>query len=350
MKRLIIAITIILGFLNINSTGFAESGNLLGAGATFPYPLYAKMFDAYYRMSGVKVNYQAIGSGGGIRQIKNRTVDFGASDAFLSDREMREFSFPVVHIPTCAGAVVVTYNLPGITRIKLTPQVISSIFLGKIKKWNNPRIAKVNPGVNLPNINIIVVHRSDGSGTTFIFSSYLSKISSEWKNKVGEGKSLSWPAGLGAKGNPGVAGLVKQLPGAIGYVELVYTFQNKMPAAMIENKAGNFIEPTLKTVSLAADTTLPDDMRVSLVNTSADYGYPISGFTWIIVYKDLKNEGISYDKAKNVVKLLWWMIHQGQEYCKPLHYAPLSDKARAKAEKIIESIRYNGEALLSNDR
>lgn len=351
MKRLITVILLALGIL-ISGVGDSPAAEkeLLGAGATFPYPLYSKMFDVYHKISGVKVNYQAIGSGGGVRQIKNKTVDFGASDAFLNDKTMREFPAQVLHVPSCAGAVVVTYNLPGNPVLKITPGVISGIFLGKIKKWDDPRIAELNPDTNLPDIGIIVVHRSDGSGTTFIFSDYLTKVSLEWKSNVGCGKSLNWPVGLGAKGNPGVAGLVKQIPGSIGYVELIYSVQNNMPAAKIRNKAGNFIEPSLETVSLAANTELPDDMRVSLTDTDSSYGYPISGFTWIIVYKNLKDGGLTYGKAQDLVKLLWWIVHQGQRYAEPLHYAPLSDKARKKAERIIKSITYKGEYLFNEQR
>ncbi len=347
MKKLFI---IFLSFwvltLTFSGSYAQEAKELLGAGATFPYPLYSKMFDVYYKVTGIKVNYQAIGSGGGIRQIRNKTVDFGASDAFLSNEEMNKFSAPVVHIPVCAGAVVITYNLPGNPKIRLTPDIISAIFLGKIKKWNDSRIAVVNPAISLPDLNIVVVHRSDGSGTTFIFSDYLNKVSKEWKEKVGRGKSLNWPVGLGAKGNPGVAGLVKQIPGAIGYVELVYTFQNNMPAAEIRNKTGHFIKPVLEAVSLAANIPLPDDMRTALTDTSADYGYPISGFTWLIVYKDLKDGGLSYNKARALAKLLWWITHSAQKYCEPLHYAPLSEKAKEKAEKIIKSIQYKEKTLL----
>lgn len=340
----------LLGFLMLIGTSLtANAGkvNLLGAGATFPYPLYSKMFNVYHKKYGIKINYQAIGSGGGIRQIKAKTVDFGASDAFLSDEEMKTFASPVVHIPTCAGAVVITYNLPGNPKLRLTPDVLSDIYLGKIKKWNNKRIAKLNPNIRFPNENIIVVHRSDGSGTTFIFSSYLNKVSSEWSKKVGYGKSLDWPVGLGGKGNPGVAGLVRQLPGSLGYVELIYALQNSMPYAKLQNKSGRFINPSIKTVTLAADTHLPDDMRVSLTDSSAKFGYPISGFTYIIEYKNLADGGLTYKKAKEVAHLLWWMTHQGQKYAKPLDYAPLSKKAQKKAERIIESMNYNGKKLIN---
>ncbi len=323
-----------------------DSIELTGAGATFPYPLYSKMFAEYYKLYGVKVNYQAIGSGGGIRQIMAKVVDFGASDAYVDDAMLSKFSLPILHIPITAGAVVITYNLPGNPKLRLTPQLIADIFLGKITKWNDKRIAQINPGIKLPSMNIVVVHRSDGSGTTFIFSDYLSKVSDEWRKKVGRGKSLNWPIGLGAKGNPGVAGLVKQMPGAIGYVELVYAESNKMSYADIQNQSKKFIHPSIDSVTAAADTNLPDDIRVSLTNTCAEDGYPISGFTWILVYEDLGKMGMTQKKAQALVDLLWWMIHDGQKYAKPLYYAPLSENARSKAERIIKKIKYNGKPIM----
>ena len=263
----------------------AEAKELLGAGATFPYPLYSKMFDSYHKAYKVKINYQAIGSGGGIRQLINKTVDFGGTDAFMSDEKLKELP-SIIHIPTCLGAVSVTYNIPGDLALKFTPELISDIFLGKITHWNDPRIQEINSGVKLPDIKIVVVHRSDGSGTTFIFTDYLSKISGEWKEKVGRGKSVNWPIGLGAKGNPGVAGLVKQLPGSVGYVELIYALQNNMPVGTVKNKQDVFVAPSLEATSLAANVAIPDDTRVSLTDTDAQQGYPISGFTWIIVFKE----------------------------------------------------------------
>ena len=333
-------------FLGLSVSGFAADMELIGAGATFPYPLYSKMFDVYHKEHGVKINYQAIGSGGGIRQLTNKTVDFGGSDAIMSAKNLADAGQPVLHIPTCAGAVVVTYNLPGAPTLKFTGDVIADIFLGKIKKWNDRRIQGINQGAELPAMSITVVHRSDGSGTTNIFSNYLSKVSSEWKGKVGAGPSLNWPVGLGGKGNPGVAGLVKQTPGTFGYVELIYALSNKMPFGTIKNKKGNFIKPTLDSTSLAADTVLPDDMKVDLTNTDAAQGYPIAGFTWILVYKEQNYADKPEAKAKAVVNLLWWMTHQGQQYAEPLHYAPLSKAAVGKAEKLIRSITYKEKPIL----
>ena len=338
--------TILLISFVFCGTGLAKDMELIGAGATFPYPLYSKLFDVYNKEYGVKVNYQAIGSGGGIRQLINKTVDFGGSDAMMSDKELSEASAPVLHIPTCAGAVVATYNLSGNPQLRFTPDVIADIFLGKISKWNDRRISEINPGIKLPDMNVTVVHRSDGSGTTFIFSDYLSKVSREWKEMVGAGTSLNWPSGLGGKGNPGVAGLVQQTPGSIGYVELIYALQNKMSYGMVKNKNGNFVTATLASTSKTTDTNLPDDMKVSLTDTDAPEGYPISGFTWILVYKDQNYGDRTEEKAKEVVKLLWWMTHEGQKYTEPLEYAPLSKKAVEKAEKLIKSISYKSSVVM----
>jgi phosphate transport system substrate-binding protein len=307
------------------------------------------MFDVYYKTYGIKVNYQSIGSGGGVRQLMEKTVDFGASDAFLSDEELKKFPNPVVHVPITVGAVVIAYNLPGNPELRLTPSVLVDIFMGKIKKWNDRRIKELNPDVDLPGLEIIVVYRSDGSGTTFIFTDYLCKISDEWKKKIGKGKSVKWLTGIGAKGNEGVSAFIKQTPGAIGYIELAYALQNNIPFVLLKNKAGRFVKPSVKSVSLAADIELPNDMRISLTNTSAEEGYPISGFTWIIVYRNLYHGKLSYKKAKELVKLLWWMIHDGQKYCEKLHYAPLSEKAVKKAEKIIRSIVYKGTPILKQN-
>ena len=348
MKKLLIisAVSVTVLFYFAGLPTYASEKELLGAGATFPFPLYSKMFDTYYQTNKVKINYQAIGSGGGIQQLISKTVDFGGTDAFMNARELKKAELPILHIPTCLGAVVVTYNLPDKPKLKFTPDVIADIFLGKITKWSDPRITAVNPEVKLPDMGIVVVHRSDGSGTTFIFSDYLNKVSKEWAFKVGADKSLNWPAGLGAKGNPGVAGLVNQTPGAIGYVELIYTIQNNMPAGLIKNKAGNFIEPSLPSVSVAANVDLPDDTRVSLTNTDAAEGYPISGFTWLVFYKEQNYAERSKEKAEELLKLLWWMIHDGQQFTAPLHYSPVPPKAVEKAEKILGSVTYENVPLL----
>jgi phosphate transport system substrate-binding protein len=345
-KRTITAALSIITIAGLIGTVFAEVKELLGAGATFPYPLYSKMFDVYNKETGVKVNYQSIGSGGGIRQLQTKTVDFGASDAFMSDEDLKKAKGTILHVPMCLGAVAITYNLPNVPELKLTPEILSNIFLTKINKWNDPAIAKINPEAKLPNKNIVVVHRSDGSGTTFIFTDYLAKVSSEWKEKVGTGKSVNWPGGVGGKGNEGVSGYVKQIPGSIGYCELAYTIQNNMPQVALKNKKGDFVKPGLESTSKAAETDIPADTRVSLTNTDAPEGYPIAGFTWILIYKEQSYNKRSKEKVETLLNLLSWMIHDGQKYTKPLDYAPLSESAVAKAEKILKSVTYNGKPVL----
>ena len=341
-------ILLIIGFFLITITKLNAGVELTGAGATFPYPLYSKMFDEYYKTYGIKVNYQSIGSGGGIRQLKEKTVDFGASDAFLSDEQLKEFDGEILHIPTCLGAVVITYNLDLPRKIRFTSDLIADIYLGKIIKWNDERIRKVNPGLNLPDFPITVVRRADGSGTTFVFTDYLSKVSSEWKEKVGRGTSVNWPVGIGGKGNEGVSGLVKQTKGAIGYVEFTYALQNKLPYGIIKNKSGNFIEPTVESISEEGNVKLPEDMRISITDTESKNGYPISAFTYILVYSDLSkaNNKMDYEKAKTLANLLWWITHEGQKYTKSLDYAPLSKEAQKNAEKLLKKLNFNGKMLL----
>jgi len=343
--RIINAVAVVIAVTACAGSLSAGSKELLGAGATFPYPLYSKMFDLYHKQEGIKINYQAIGSGGGIRQVLSKTVDFGGTDAFMSEEDLAQQDAEILHIPTCLGAVVVTYNLPGSPTLNLAPDVIADVFLGKLTRWSDERIARANPGVELPDMAIVVVHRSDGSGTTFIFSDYLSKVSEEWKKGVGTGKSLNWPSGLGAKGNPGVAGLVKQLPGSIGYVELIYAVSNNMPVANIRNRSGVFVTPSNESVSLAADIDLPEHTRVSITDTPAVGGYPISGFTWLIFYKEQKYDGRSMERAMDLMDLVWWMTHDGQELAEPLHYAPLPEEAVNKAEAVIRTAVYGGKPL-----
>lgn len=339
---------IILGYVfGLAGHSPAADMELLGAGATFPQPLYSKMFDAYYQQYRVKINYQGIGSGGGINQLVRKTVDFGGTDAFMTEKELQSAGAPVLHIPTCLGAVVLAYNLPGNPRLNFTSDIIAEIFLGTITKWNDPKIAAANPKTALPNLAISPVHRADSSGTTFIFTEYLAKTSTAWREKIGLGKSVNWPAGsIGQKGNPGVAGYVKQTPGAIGYVELLYAVQNKMPYGNVKNKAGKFIEPTLKSVTAAANVAIPDDTNKSLTNTDAPAGYPISSFTWLIFYKEQNYGGKTKERAEALAKLLMWMVGNGQRYLEPLQYAPLSKEAAEKSVKIVRSMTYNGAPLL----
>lgn len=348
----ILSLAIILGLTSCNGNNNQKSGSaagnkneILGAGATFPYPFYSKVFDVYNKEKGIKVNYQSIGSGGGIKQLQNMTVDFGASDAPMSDEELSKSPADIVHIPTCLGAVIITYNLANNPTLKFTPEVLADIFLGKITKWNDNNITAINPGIQLPDLAISVVHRSDGSGTTYIFSDYLSKINATWRTKPGTGKSLDWPVGLGAKGNEGVSGLVKQTPGSIGYVELVYALQNKMPAAILENKSGKFVAASLQSTSAAADIDLPQDMRVSLTNTDAPDGYPISSFTYLLLYKNQSYDDRTEASAKATISLVNYVIHQGQKYAKALGYAPLPPAAVTKAENILKSVTYNGKSI-----
>jgi phosphate transport system substrate-binding protein len=324
-----------------------DDNTLLGAGSTFVYPLFSKQFSEYNKLNGLKINYQSIGSGGGILQLTNKTVDFGDSDAPLTDDQTQKMGSPVLHIPMCSGAVVITYNLPQIKdTLKLTPEVLADIFLGKITKWNDSKIASLNKDVSLPSTPILIAHRSDGSGTTNIFTNYLSKVSPEWKTKVGSGGSVNWPAGLGGKGSEGVAGLVKQTPGGIGYVELAYSIQNNMSFAKIQNKSGNYITPNIASTTAAGNVQLPADSKIFLANTDAADGYPISGFTWALIYQEQSYNNRTQEKAQNLTKLLWWNVHEGQKYCEDLHYAPLSSAAVSVAEKILKSATFNGKPLL----
>src|SRR5450631_53330 len=324
-----------------------DDKTILGAGSSFINPLFSKMFADYNQKTGIQVNYQSIGSGGGILQLTNKTVDFGASDGPLNDEQTAKIAVPVLHIPQASGAVVLTYNLPGNNNlINLTPDVIADIFLGKIKTWNDPRIISINKGVTIPAFPILVAHRSDGSGTTNIFTNYLSKVSPAWKSSVGSGGAVNWPTGLGGKGNEGVAGLVKQTPGAIGYVELIYALQNKMDYAKIQNKKGKFIVPSLASVTAAGNVALPDDAKIFITDTDAPDGYPISGFTWVLIYKEQNYNGRSKDRATKLLKLLWWNIHEGQQFAAPLNYAPLLKEALKVAEKILKSATYGSKTIL----
>jgi phosphate transport system substrate-binding protein len=331
-----------------NDSTKTEDNTILGAGSSFDNPLFSKMFAEYNKTTGLKVNYQSVGSGAGILQLTNKTVDFGASDAPMNAKQDSATNgTAVLHIPVTAGAVVLTYNLADVKdTLKITPNVLAEIFLGTIKKWNDAKIAADNKGVKLPNIEIVVVHRSDGSGTSNIFTTYLSKVSKDWETKVGKGSAVNWPAGQGGKGNEGVAGIVKQTPGAIGYVELAYAVQNNMAFAKMQNKAGNFIVPSVATTSASANVQLPADSKISLTNTDAADGYPISGFSWVLIYKEQKYGDRSIDKATKMLKLLQWVIHDGQQYSSALNYAPLPDAAVKVADDILKSATYDGKPVL----
>lgn len=330
------------GTTDTSSAQRSGSVDLTGAGATFPYPLYSKWFSDYAAKSGVKINYQSIGSGGGIRQISEQTVDFGATDSPMSNEELSHAKGgPILHVPTALGGVVVTYNLPGITQpLKLTGPVVADIFLGKIKKWNDPAIAALNPGVKLPNDDILVVHRSDGSGTSYVFTDYLTAVSPAWAKGPKKGKEVSWPVGLGGKGNEGVAGQVKQTPGAVGYVELAYAKENALPAALIRNAAGNFVAPSTETITNAAAGVaekLPPntDYRISIVNAPGADAYPISSFTWILAYAN-QPDGV---KGKKLVDFLRWALTEGEKETTTLNYAPLPGSMATQLNSRLDSIK-----------
>lgn len=318
--------------------------SLNGAGATFPFPLYSKWFDEYAKATGAQINYQSIGSGGGIQQITQRTVDFGASDTPMTDDQLKAAPAKLTHIPTVMGAVAMVYNLPNIpSGMKLTPEAIAGVFLGEITKWSDPKIASANPDLRLPDLAVAVVHRSDGSGTTNIFTDYLSTVSPAWKSKVGKSTSVNWPVGIGSKGNEGVAGQVKQIPGAIGYVELAYAVQNKLPYAYIKNKAGKFVEPVVETITAAAaGPQIPDDLRFSMVDPSGDNSYPIAGATWLLVYQEQTDQV----KGKVLVDLLTWALTSGEGMAKDLLYAPLPPDLLSRAQAKVKSITYQGQPLL----
>jgi len=311
---------------------------LNGAGATFPYPMYSKWFSEYNKLHpDVQINYQSIGSGGGIRQVLNGTVDFGASDGPMSDEQLGQSKTKILHIPTVMGAVVPAYNVPGVSgEVKFTPEALAGIFLGKITNWNDPALAKVNPGVNFPNQPIIVIYRSDGSGTTFIFTDYLSKVSKDWANTVGKGTSVKWPGGMGGKGNEGVAGQVRQLTGSIGYVELIYAVQNKITYGSVKNAAGNFVAASLDGVTEAAASakTMPADFRVSITNAPGKTAYPISSFTWLLIPTPAKDP----KKGKIIADFLDWMVTDGQKLTSQLSYAPLPESIVEKVKAAIKQI------------
>ncbi len=333
-------ITVFSLVLMVAGIAFAGGPVLInGAGATFPYPIYSKWFDEYSKINPtVQFNYQSIGSGGGIKQITAKTVDFGATDGPMTPDQMAEAPGRIYHIPMVMGAVVVTYNLEGVDKgLRISPDILADIFLGNITKWNDSRITAINPDQKLPDQDIVVIHRSDGSGTTFIFVDYLSSVSSEWKNKVGKATSVNWPVGLGGKGNEGVSGLVKQTPGGIGYVELSYAIKNKLAYAFLESQSGKFIEPDLESTSKAAEgVEIPEDFRVSLVNSSNPAAYPIAGFTWLLIYKNMDDAV----KGKAIVDFIKWAIHDGQKYTEKLLYAPLPDKVVEMIENRLGQIKY----------
>jgi phosphate transport system substrate-binding protein len=332
-------IALLLGYVVLALPLLAQTTQLNGAGATFPYPMYSKWFSEYNKLHpDVQINYQSIGSGGGIRQVLAQTVEFGASDGPMTDEQLSQAKVKILHIPTVLGADVPAYNIPGVTaELKFTPQVLANIFLGKITSWNDPAIAKENPGVNLPNQPIIVIHRSDGSGTTYIWTDYLSKVSSEWQNQVGKGTSVKWPVGLGGKGNEGVAGQIRQLQGSIGYVELIYAVQNNIAYGSVKNVAGNFVKASLESVTEAAASvkSMPADYRVSITNAPGKTAYPVASFTWLLVPVKAKDP----KKGKVLADFLGWMVNDGQKMTTQLAYAPLPESVAEKVKATIKQVQ-----------
>ena len=330
-------ISIFLFLLAIPMWG--ETVTLNGAGATFPYPMYSKWFSEYNKLhSDIQFNYQSIGSGGGIRQVLAGTVDFGATDGPMTDEQLGQAKAKILHIPTVLGADVPAYNIPGVSEeLKFTPEVLANIFLGKITSWNDAAIAKANPGVNLPNQPVIVIHRSDGSGTTYIWTDYLSKVSPDWKNQVGKGTSVKWPVGLGGKGNEGVAGMIRQMQGSIGYVELIYAVQNHIAYGSVKNAGGEFVKASLASVTAAAASvkTMPADFRVSITNAPGKDAYPIASFTWLLIPTPSKDAA----KGKMIADFLNWMVEDGQKMTADLSYAPLPESVAAKAKETIKQVK-----------
>ncbi len=338
-RRLILALFIALAIAGIGRSGYADQ-LINGAGATFPYPIYSKWFDVYAKENpGIKFNYQSIGSGGGIRMLSNRTVDLGASDAPLTDQQLADAPGKILHFPSVMGADVIAYNLPGFSgTLRLTGPVIADIFSAKITKWDDDKIKALNPGAAIPSQDIVVCHRSDGSGTTYIFVDYLSKVSPAWASDVGKGTSVKWPTGLGGKGNEGVTALIQQTPGAIGYIELIYALNNKIPFAQIQNKAGNWVTPSLAGVTAAAASAaanMPADFRVSITNAPGPDAYPISSFTWLLVYQKQTNK----DVGEQIKKFLGWALTEGQTLAPSLQYAPLPAEVVQKETAQIQQIQ-----------
>lgn len=342
---LVIAIAFAACGGNANNEG-RNAQELSGAGATFPLPFYNVVFEQFGQVNGDQVAYGGIGSGGGVRNLRDKIVDFAGSDAFLSDKEMSEMA-PVVHIPTCMGAVVLAYNLDGVKELKLSGEIIANIFAGEIKMWNDERIATLNPDVKLPEEAIIPVYRSDGSGTTFVFTDYLTKVSSMWASKYGAGKSVNFPSGQAAKGNPGVAGVIKQTKNTIGYVGSEYAFAQKIPYALVENQRGEFVQPSSATISAAASGEIPTDTRCSITNADAAGAYPISTFTWMIIYKEQNYSDRTKEQAEATLDLLIYILSdEAQKITSEVHYAPLPAKAKELSMTNLKAVTYNGISIL----
>jgi len=345
MKNLIAVLTIAIALSSCGSNS-SDTVSLVAAGATFPLPFYNLAIKNYSNSTGTQLTYGGIGSGGGIRSLRDKVVDFGATDAYLNTEQEENMPAELIHIPTCIGAVVIAYSLPGIEDLKLSNENLQDIFMGKITNWNDAKIKASNPGVILPDLDVTVVHRSDGSGTTYIFSDFMSKVSAEWDREVGRGKSLKWPVGLGAKGNPGVAGTIKQTAGAVGYIGSEFAFTQKIPVAQVENSAGNYVMPSLASISAAAKGDIPENTKVMLTCSSDPEAYPISGFTWLILYKDQAYDNRSEAQARETVKFISWIIEKdAQALAQQVNYAPLPGKTVAQARELLGSVVYKGQAL-----
>jgi len=346
MKNLIGIIAVVL-LLSSCSSGSSENVSLTAAGATFPLPFYNLAIKNYSKSAGTLLTYGGVGSGGGIRSLRDQVVDFGATDAYLNAKQEADMPAGIVHIPTCIGAVVIAYSLTGIEELKLSNENLTDIFMGRITRWNDSRIKESNPGVTLPDLAVTVVHRSDGSGTTYIFSDFMSKISVDWEKEVGKGKSLKWPVGLGAKGNPGVAGTIKQTNGAIGYIGSEFAFAQKIPVAQVENSAGKYVTPSLASISAAAKGEIPADTKVMLTCSSDPDAYPISGFTWLILYKEQAYNKRTKVQAEETVKFLSWIIEKdAQALAQQVNYAPLPEKTVAQARALLGTVVFDGQTLL----
>jgi phosphate transport system substrate-binding protein len=340
MRKTLLVVSLVLGLAVAPSVQSDATVLLNAAGATFPYPIYSKWFDVYHQQHGnIQINYQSIGSGGGIRQLQAGTVDFGASDRPMSDEQLGQSKFKILHFPTVLGAVIPTYNIAGVTgELNFTQKALAGIYLGQITKWNDPEIANANKGVNLPDAEIVVVHRSDGSGTSFIWTDFLAKVSSDWKSKVGADTSVNWPKGLGGKGNEGVSGLIKQTPNSIGYIELIYALQNNIPYGKVQNAAGKFVKADLAGVTAAAEKAskeIPDDFRVSITNAPGPASYPISSFTWLLIPAQISDAA----KREAIKGFLTWMLNEGQGYNEALSYAKLPKPVVTKELKAIAQIQ-----------
>ncbi len=334
-----------LAFL-FTSCGNKNSQKISGAGATFPAPFYKVVFQNYNQATSNTVTYGAIGSGGGYRSLKDQTVDFGASDVFLKEEEMSQLNGKIIHIPAVLGAVVLSYNLDGVTDLNLTAEVVSDIFLGKITNWNDNKIKSLNPNATLPEQTITAVFRSDGSGTTAVFSEYMAKVNDAWKNIIGVGKALKFPVGVSAKGNAGVAGLIAETKGAIGYIGSEYALALNMPMAAMQNQSGNFIKATIKSISASANVEMPEDTRVYITNSENPEAYPISTFTWLLIYKEQAYNNRSLEEAKGLKELMQFMLSKkAQSLAETVNYAPLSGMALEKAQKALEQMTYKGEPL-----